>query len=469
MNCPQGKGDVPFRSFQEAVDFLEGGLNLERKARWTYSAKKLDLGRMERLLEFLGNPHRSFRSIHVAGTKGKGSTAVLIASCLQAAGYKTGLFTSPHLVSPCERMRVDGNPVPEDVFCRLLGRAKDYVAARRAQGRLCAPTYFEILTALGFEHFRQERVEWAVVEVGLGGRLDSTNVLLPECCVVTPIGFDHTDKLGTDIESIAAEKAGIMKPGVPLVLGTQKYAGALEVLRERAEACGCTWWEVGREVRVVAREPVSAYRESDDKAGWRFSLQTPHSQYIDLFVPFLGVHQVENCATAIAALELLKQAGRLRISPVHIHSGIAAARWPARIEVLQKQPLLILDSAHTVESVEALVAALQVHFPGRAPIMVFGCSQDKNLAGMLRVLRQYCRGLTATQADSPRAVPADRIARTARECGIETPKAIVPAPKAVRETLRLAGRDDMVCVTGSFFIAGEVRADWMQRHGKQAV
>jgi len=469
MNCPQGKGDVPFRSFQEAVYFLEGGANLERKARWTYSAKRLDLGRVERLLEFLGNPHRSFRSIHVAGTKGKGSTAVLIASCLQAAGYKTGLFTSPHLVSPCERMRVNGNPVPEDAFCRLLGKVRDYVAAGRAQGRLCAPTYFEILTALGFEYFRQKRVEWAVVEVGLGGRLDSTNVLLPECCVITPIGFDHTDKLGTEIESIAAEKAGIMKPGVPVVLSPQRYAGALEVLKGRAEACGCTYWEVGREVRVVAREPVSAHSEGDDKAGWRFSLQTPYSRYTDLFVPFFGVHQVENCATAVAALELLKQAGRLRISPADIHSGIAAARWPARIEVLQKRPLLILDSAHTVESVEALVAALQVHFAGRAPMMVFGCSQDKNLAGMLRVLRQCCRCLTATQADSPRAVPADQIARAARECGIKTPKTIVPAPKAVRETLRLAGQDDMVCVTGSFFIAGEVRADWMQRRGKQGI
>jgi len=454
---------VPFASFREALDFLEGTLNYEKMTSWAYSPKKLDLSRTERLLEFLGNPQREFKSIHVAGTKGKGSTAAVIASCLERAGYKVGLLTSPHLVSPCERMKANGRNVPEARFCLLLETVKDYVIARRAERVSDAPTYFEILTALGFEYFRQEDVDWAVVEVGLGGRLDSTNVIRPECCVVTPIGFDHTEKLGSAIGSIAAEKAGIMKRGVPVVLARQRYPDALEVLRERAEGTGCPHWEVDREVTIDSGQPLSLDDANPQgRTGWNFSVRTPFRRYEGLFTPLLGFHQVENCATAVAALDLLKQAGKLAFSPEELAGGISAATSPARVEVLRRRPLLVLDSAHTVESVQGLMAALETHFPGKTPVMVFGCSKGKDLPGMLRLLRGRCRSLTATQADSPRAVPAEDIARAASASGIEAVSTAVPASRAVAEAMARAGGQDLVCVAGSFFIAGEVRHDWMQ-------
>jgi len=257
---PAQRGGAGSLSFQEAVDFLEKAVNYEKRTRVKYTDRNFDLGRMEALLARLGNPHRTYRIIHVAGTKGKGTTAAVLASCLRCAGYRTGLHTSPHLVSVCERMMVDGAPATEEEFCLLLEQVRDYIDRKRRQSRNDAPTYFETTTALAFKHFQQRKVHWGVVEVGLGGRLDSTNVVLPECCVVTPIGLDHTDKLGATVDKIAAEKAGIFKRDVPVVIARQDYQEALEVLRRRAEMLGCRSWEVGREVKLIRMRPLRAPR-----------------------------------------------------------------------------------------------------------------------------------------------------------------------------------------------------------------
>jgi len=457
--------DPPFQfaSFQQAVEFLEIAIDYEKRIAWKYTDKTFDLRRMDELLAELGDPHRRLRVIHIAGTKGKGTTAALLEACLRGAGYRTGLHTSPHLVSVCERMIVDGQAIAESEFCRQLADVRGYIDRKRRASRNDAPTYFETTTALAFKYFHEQKVDWAVVEVGLGGRLDSTNVLTPRCCVISPIGFDHMDKLGETLDKIAGEKAGIIKQGVPVVLAKQPYPDALRVLRERADSLGCPRWEVGREVSVARMEALSApVDDPEAQVGWRFSIRTPERTYAGLFTPLLGAHQVENCATAIAALEVLRERGELEVEPDDVARGIAGCQWPARVELLQRRPALVLDAAHTVESMAALMAALQTHFPGRGLRFVFGCSAGKNHQAMLGLMAPRCQSLIATQADSPRAIPAPEIADAARTAGIGAVRAVADPPEAVRTALREAGPDEVVCVTGSFFVAGEVRHAWEQ-------
>jgi len=450
-------GDNPFRSFQEARDFLEKAINYERRVSVKYTDKNFNLRRMEELLAELGNPHHKLRIIHIAGTKGKGTTAAVIESCLRRAGFHTGLHTSPHLVTVCERMLVDGQAASKEEFCALLAKVRRYVEQRRQPDATHAPSYFEITTALSFQHFAERGVDWAVIETGLGGRLDSTNVVAPECTVITTIALDHMDKLGDTVDKIAGEKAGIFKRGVPVVLGSQRYGEALPVLRQRAEALDCPRWEVGREVTITHMEPRRAtLDEPEAPVGWRFGLRTPAREYEDLSCALLGAHQVQNCATAVAALEVLRERGALDITPEAVREGIAACRWPARVELLQRRPALILDAAHTLDSLNATLDAIETHFPGRPIKVVFGCSEDKDWRGMLSALAARCRDLIVTQADSPRAAEAAMLAEAAREAGIERVQAVTPPPEAVRCALAQAGQDDVVCVTGSFFVAGEV-------------
>ena len=458
----------PFSSFRQAVEFLESLINYEKCDGWKYSVATFELRRMRELLAWMGDPQEGLPVVHVAGTKGKGSTAAMVESVLRAAGLRTGLHTSPHLVSVCERLRVDARPVEEDQFLRLLNEVRDYVEQKRAECRKDAPTYFEITSALALLHFRRSAVDWAVVEVGLGGRLDSTNVVSPRCCVITPIGFDHMDKLGDTPAAIAGEKAGIMKPGVPVVLARQGYPDALEALRRRARELECPCWEVGREVAVENMRPLAAPAYSPAApaynpaapVGWLFDLCTPGRRYDGLAISLLGAHQVENCATAIAALEVLRGAGELELDPEAVRAGVGSCRWPARVELLERSPALVLDSAHTAESIAALLAALEVHFPGRPVRFVFGCSADKDAQRMVGMLAPRCAGFLATQADSVRAMPAHEVARVAARAGIGNVACMPDAPQAAARALEDAAPEEVVCVTGSLFLAGEVRLAW---------
>jgi len=460
---------VPIATYEDAVRFLEEGINYERTRRWAYNTRYLNLGRMEGLLGALGNPHRRYRVLHVAGTKGKGSTAGAAAHLLTRAGMRTGLITSPHLVTHRERIRIDGRMIDKRDFVLGVRRMQPYVAARRVHEAAAdrAPTYFEMLTALGFEHFARRQVDWAVVEVGLGGRLDSTNVVAPDCCVITTIGFDHMDKLGETAEAIAGEKGGIIKPGVPVVLGRQQYPGALETLRRIADERGCPRREVGRELIATSREPLRAPKEQPDAPiGWRFTLKTPAAEYADLTTPLLGAHQLDNLAAAVGAVELAAERAGFDLTADAVRAAVAEFSVPARVEVLQRGPAFILDVAHTVESVQALLGTLEAHFPGRAVRVVFGCSADKDVAGLLGALRGRCTAFTATQAqDMPRALPAEEVAAIACELGFEQ---VVPGGvrvtanvvEAVDAALSEAQPDEVVVLTGSFFTAGQVRDNW---------
>jgi len=452
-----------FGSFQEALDFLEKAVDFEKRTSVKYTDRTFDLSRTRALLAHLGDPHLRLKVIHLAGTKGKGTTAAFIASCLRSAGLRTGLHTSPHLVSICERLVVDGSPVREAEFCRLLGLVKDYIARKRAESRNDAPTYFETTSALAFKYFLERQVDWAVIETGLGGRLDSTNVVRPACCVITPVGFDHMDKLGDTIGQIAAEKAGILKPGVPVVLARQRYTEALQVLRDYAEARACPRWEVGEEIDVTEMEPLAAPPgDARAEVGWRFAVRTPLGSHRDLYTPLLGAHQVENCAAALGALDLLRQRGALSMEERALAAGVASCAWPARVEVLQREPTLILDSAHTVESIHALTDALDTHFPGREVCFVFGCSADKDYNAMLSHLAGRCKRLLTTRCDSPRAADAGELARVARRAGCRGAEPVLPPTEASNRCLSLAGATDVTCVTGSVFLAGEVRKAWQE-------
>ncbi len=458
-------------TYEDAVGFLELALDYEKLRQWNYNRRNLNLARTRELLAALQQPDRRYSIIHVAGSKGKGTTAGAAAHILTAMGRRTGLLTSPHLVTHRERIRVDGRMINPQQFLEGVRAMAPHVQRKReeeAATTVRAPTYFELLTGLGLHHFADCGAEWAVVEVGLGGRLDSTNVVMPDCCVVTNIGFEHTDKLGDTAEEIAMEKAGIFKDGVPVVISVQQYADALRALQDAAEARRCPYRLVGRDVTVHDARPLaSPSRRPDAPVGWRFSLKTPDNTYEDVFTPLLGRHQLDNLAAAVAAVELAAQRVGQPLKPERVAPAIAGYQVQARMEVLQRSPAVILDVAHTVESMEALLRAIETHFPGRPLRAVFGCSADKKVRGMLHRLRRRCLSITLTQAQSPRAMEVAQVERAARAIGVEPPEGlqvVADSRQALESTLAVAKPEDVICVTGSFFTAGEVRERWLQAH-----
>lgn len=449
----------PFSGIREASDYLEQAVNYEKLPVVDYDRRNFNLDRMELLLNRFGRPHERFRSIHVAGTKGKGSSAAIIESCLRSAGIRTGLYTSPHMSSVCERMRISGTPCPEQRFCRLLDEKRPVIDELRSGKRELVPTYFELITALSFEIFARSQVDWAVVEVGLGGRLDATNILRPEICLITPVGFDHMDKLGDCAASIAAEKAGILKPGIPFVLGRQDYPEAGTAVLDKAAQIGCEVWEVGKDVLTTNLEPVIVSpAQSGAGPGWSFDIQGPGWSHEDIFLPLPGRHQVYNAASGIGVVELLKQKKLLSCTPRVIRDGIGSSRCEARVELIMDDPPLVLDTAHTAESAVALVEALSTHFPGYNISFVFGCSSDKNHEVILATLAGLSGSITLTRSASPRATPVEELARSARSAGFTDVRKCYDPAEAVRGRLEVAGSNDLTCATGSFFVAGEIKA-----------
>jgi dihydrofolate synthase/folylpolyglutamate synthase len=297
-------------------------------------------------------------------------------------------------------------------------------------------------------------------------------VVSPECCVVTNIGFDHTDKLGDTAEEIALEKAGIFKDGVPVVISRQQYPDALGALRGAAEARGCSYYLVGEDITVDDASPMAAPPDDPDApVGWRFRLSTPQRTYEDVRTPLLGRHQLDNLAAAVGAVEVAAERAREEMEWDEVAPAISRYEIEGRMEVLQRSPAVILDVAHTVESIDALLKALETHFPERALHVVFGCSAGKKVRGMLHRLRRRCVSLTLTQAQNPRAMAADELERTARAIDLKPPEGlsvIADSRDALESALAKAEPADVVCVTGSFFTAGEIRERWLETHADHA-
>ena len=417
----------------------------------TREAARFNLERVRSLLARLGDPHLGRGTIHVAGSKGKGSVAAMIASVLRAAGVRAGLYTSPHLHRLTERIAVDGEAISPDDFGRLTEPLRDAVAAENADGPAQPGgqiTTFEALTALAFLYFRERAVQWQVLEVGLGGRLDATNVVEEKAvCVITPISLEHTAVLGETVGQIAAEKAAIITPGATVVMGLQRESAA-DVVRRACAERGAHLLEVAQACALT--------RLSFTSEGQDFRLRTPRGTY-GLRLPLLGRHQLENAATAVLALESLADHG-LAIREPALRRGLEEVRWPARLEIIRRRPLVVLDGAHNVDSVRRLCQALEEYLPYSRAIVVAGFSADKDIGAIAAELKRLPRlaRVIATRSPHPRAAPADAVAAAFLEREIETTwEEDVPA--ALEVALSLAAPEDMICVMGSLFVAAEAR------------
>jgi len=444
-------------SYNQALDYLYSFVDYSLKKSSELAKADFNLERMRVLMALLGSPEQKYPSLHVAGTKGKGSTSALMASALTAAGYKTGLYTSPHLQDYVERIQIDGRPISHAQLVKLVEQVRPHVAA------VPKLTTFEITTALGFLHFAQQNVEAAVIEVGLGGRLDATNVVIPRVSVITSLSYDHMVVLGNTLTLIAGEKAGIIKPGIPVVSSPQKDEARV-VLERVAGERHAPLTLVGREVLFAAGEhsldgqtlTVSSKQEAERS---KQAAETSQESVI-LRVPLLGRHQVANAATAYAALK----ASGLNVSDEAISRGFAGVTWPCRFEIVRREPPVILDSAHNQDSFEKLAQTLEDYFPGRPVLLIFGSSEDKDVGGMLAALKGRLKLVLATKAVHPRAIEPEKIVETANRLGVRA-EAAAPVDAALARALALAaGGGEIVLSAGSMFVTAEVKTAWEKRN-----
>lgn len=439
-----------FSSYREAIDYLFKSTDYERMARIRYNTTTFDLRRMERLLDGIGNPHLGLQTVHITGTKGKGSTAHMIASIAAAAGLKVGLFTSPHLVELEERISINSTPIPREGLRQLIDFSYPHIEKMKLEGASAAPTFFEIITCLALLHFKHQEVDLAVMEVGLGGRLDATNVIAPLVCVITPISIDHTLQLGGSLPKIAREKAGIIKPGVPVVSAPQG-AEALEVIEEVCQERCAPLYLVGRD-EVIKHTRMLSFPQ----VGARFSLRAKGWHLEGLEISLVGRHQVENAAAAVGAVRILREQG-FEIRDCYMRAGLKATRVPARVEVVSTSPLLILDGAHNVASMRALVTALEGNFPPRKRVLLLGIAKDKDVKGVLREIVPGTQKIVVTGTGSPRAADPGELAEKCRKITSAPVKAEPDIPKAFDLARRLTGKDGLLVITGSFYLAGEIK------------
>jgi dihydrofolate synthase / folylpolyglutamate synthase len=442
-------------AYQASLDFLYSRLNYERVGM-PRTPDELRLGRMRRLLRLLDDPHEALRIVHVAGTKGKGSSAALIAGALTASGYKTGLFCSPHLHRLEERFAIDGQTPSPDELVALTDAVRPAVATLDAETPAYrrGPTFFEITTAMGLLHFAQRRTGAVVLEVGMGGRLDSTNAVRPELAVITTISFDHTRQLGNTLGAIATEKAGILKRGRPAVSGVRgdEPRGAIEQIA-RARDVLLHQVDADFEYDYIPPEPPL----SRPSAG-AVAVRTWRTDWGVQPLPLLGAHQALNAAVALASLDALADRG-WAIEPAAVSRGWSHLTWPARVEVLGEQPWLVIDGAHNVASAEALADTLSTCFPHSRRTLVFGTTKEKDLLGQLRALLPLFDQVIATRyVENPRAVEPEMIVRAVEY--LEGPPAWLTSEpaEALAAAKRFTEPDGLICVTGSLFLAAEARA-----------
>ncbi len=447
-------------TYQDALDWIYSFIDFSAKRLDKYAAADFNLDRMVRLMRLMGDPHRRYPTLHLAGTKGKGSVSSLCASALTAAGYRTGFYTSPHLEDFRDRFRIDGRWIPPEAVTEITAHLQTFAA------QVPGITTFELTTAIGFEWFAREGVDVAVIEVGLGGRLDATNVLTPKVSVITALSYDHMALLGDSLTQIAGEKAGIIKPGVPVVSALQ-HAESLAVLERVAAERGCPLTVAGRDVlfNPVAHSlagqsfDVWTAEEARQLAALRTAGQSvAHWRPTRLEIPLLGVHQVENAATAYAALQALRATG-LPLSADAIRDGFKAVKWPGRFEVLGAAPYVVIDGAQNRESARRLREAVDAYFADRRLILVFGASADKDIAGMFTELLPRASAVITTQAVHPRAADPDELLALAQGLGPgATIEPVAQVHRALTRARELAGPEDVILATGSLFVVSEARA-----------
>lgn len=423
---------APSMGYEETLAYLYG---LQR------FGIKLGLGNVRRLLTRLGDPQEAFASVHVAGSSGKGSVCALLDAVLRRAGHRVGLFTSPHLVRFNERIRVDGEEIPDADVVRLTEALRPHAEALRDQDPASQPTFFEFTTALAFRHFQEQAVDLAVLEVGMGGRLDATNVVRPEVAVITRIEKEHTRYLGRTVPRIAREKAGILKGEVPAWTVEQP---ALAVIEARCE-------EVGAPLRVVGRD-LHVERLGGDLSGQDIRLTFDGGASRTYRLGLLGTYQAENAALARGALQTLREEG-WGVPETAVRQGLRAARWPARLEIVSPFPPVILDVTHTPEGAARTAESLRELFPETGFVVVVGVLEDKDLEGIVQPLLPLMRELILTAPESDKALPAE--AAAARLAGLAKGKVVAPVAKAFQAAVEEAGPRDAILITGSLYTGGE--------------
>ena len=430
-------------NYSQAEEYLDSFVNYEQIPGISYAQPGYSLRHVEELLTRMGDPQLAARTIHIAGTKGKGSVAAMIAQVLSGSGYKTGLYTSPHLHTLRERISVDGSLISEADFAAAMAEVKPLIESMKHDSTFRQLTYFEALTALTFAYFKKKRVEFQVLEVGLGGRLDATNVARPVVCIITPISLDHTQILGNSLVEIAREKAGIIKSGCWVVLSPQPEEAAsiiTDICREKKAKVvqvgrDVTWHKIGGDLHhqsLVVEGRTSKYQAS---------------------IPLLGDYQLENAAAAVAALEILASVG-FAISAADIAQGLARLKWPGRFHILQEHPTVLVDGAHNVASMKGLVNNIKEYFAHKRIILVFGTSCDKDIPGIVNELVPLSPQVIVTRTPHSRAAPPSTLAAEFSKRGIE-PETKETVTEALSRALSQADRTDIICVTGSLFVVAE--------------
>lgn len=434
--------------YNSALDYIYSFVDFSLTRNLRYSSEKFNLDRMKSLMKLLGNPQNNYPIVHVAGTKGKGSICAMLSSVLGAAGYRTGLYTSPHMQNYSERIRIGNKEIEKRQFVSLINVIKPNVA------KITGLTTFEITTAIAFLYFSKMKVDIAIIEVGLGGRLDATNIIQPKVCILSTISKDHEKILGNTLEKIAKEKAGIIKEKVPVIVSPQKprvYVVFENVAKQKNAPI------------IKIKDKFNLVYQSHGINGQYFSIiEKKWGKQINIFTKLLGSHQAINSLSAYAALQILNENG-FNISNEAIQLGFKIVKWPGRFEILSKKPLIIIDSAHNTDSIQKLVNTIMDYFQNKKIILIFGASEDKNIRGMLKILLPYCQKIIISQSDHPRALDPDKI-KVIGMSFAHNIEVISSMEKALEKAIALYEKDSIIIATGSIFIAAALRSIWERKN-----
>jgi dihydrofolate synthase/folylpolyglutamate synthase len=453
--------------YQATLDYLYSFVDYSLTKSFGQTPIDFSLDRLLELMDLLGYPYRNYPIIHIAGTKGKGSVTALCAAALRQAGYEVGMYTSPHLQDYCERIQVNGQPISHDNLVSLIDDLKPVIA------KVPKLTTFEITTALGFVYFERQNVDVAAIEVGLGGRLDATNVVTPVVSVITSISYDHMVLLGNTLAEIAGEKAGIIKPGIPVVVAPQELEARLSI-EAKAKQKGAPLVQVGEDIlfslvsHSMGGQTFLTWGKSEQPLLDRYMKDGGQGQWepTRLTIPLLGYHQVENAATAYAALQVFRE-NALDVSDADINKGFQKTKWPGRFEVIGHQPIIVLDSAHNRDSALKLRLALDDYFPGKRVVMIFGISEDKDLRGMFTELLPRVDQVVAMKSFHPRALEPEKIVEMAHQFGRPAHLAD-DIRQALEEATQIAKDEAIILITGSIFVVSEAR-EILQKQSNPAI
>jgi len=430
------------KEYQNALDFIYSHINLGITRNLRYSPEKFDLNRMRKFASLLGNPQDQYPIIHVAGTKGKGSTCAMLANIMSKAGYKTGFYSSPHIIDFRERVRINDLLISKE---DVVERVKELALAEKIISEIST---FELITALAFSYFSKRKVDLAVLEVGMGGRLDATNIVTPALSIITKVSIDHTQILGNTIEKIAKEKAGIIKNSIPVISSYQFVT-------------------VKNEIHKIAREKQSELIFSDKEyktriierklTGQTFSIAGSKETMPRIYsIPLIGDHQIENAATVFASVEKLRGLG-WEISDTSVDLGYRTVKWPGRMEIVQEDPLIMVDGAHNPDSFRKLKIAIEQYFPGKNIILIFGASEDKNILEMIEIIKPSIKRFIFSKANHPRAAEINNLIEMGEKLDLDY-ESFELLEEALERAINSSDPQSVIIAAGSLFIAGGVKS-----------